>query len=563
MYSSQVNNSRELPNSINRTMIRFLYFILVTTLPVITALAQDETGKEENTTSEELGYSLNSPNQTVFTHLNYLQEDSYQPRIAGKVFYEGHLKGRDPEQLAIRLKQVFDAKGYYIDLEEVPGNPNYFDSLTQRSAYALIPNESRVTLRKIDGSWYYSKKTVDAVDELFKETFPFGTHRLVELAPGMGSGKILGLYVWQHLALLIIILVAFIIQRLLTFLFEGIIRRLLLRIGYGSVADEVILPIARPISYIVMVFFLIVSAPLLQLPVTLSRWVNIGLNAAWPVFITVFAYRLVDIVSLYLQKIADRTANTLDDMLVPLVRKALKAFVVAAGILFILKNLGQDITALIAGLSIGGLALALAAQDTIKNFFGSLMIFVDKPFQVGDWITSGDIDGTVEEVGFRSTRVRTFRNSLVYVPNGVIADRMIDNHGERQYRRFYTKLAVTYDSPPDLVELFVEGLRELVKNHPKTRKDYYEIHLNDFNNSSIDVMFYIFFNVPSWSEELAARHEIMLSIIRLAETLGINFAFPTQTLHVENFPGKPSLSSQYKSAAELKPAMESFLKDQR
>jgi MscS family membrane protein len=312
-----------------------------------------------------------------------------------------------------------------------------------------------------------------------------------------------------------------------------------------------------------MVFFLIVSAPLLQLPVTLSRWVNIGLNAAWPVFITVFAYRLVDIVSLYLQKIADKTENTLDDMLVPLVRKALKTFVIAAGILFILKNMGQDITALIAGLSIGGLALALAAQDTIKNFFGSLMIFVDKPFQVGDWITSGDIDGTVEEVGFRSTRVRTFRNSLVYVPNGVIADRMIDNHGERQYRRYYTKLAVTYDTPPDLIELFVEGLRDLVKNHPKTRKDYYEIHLNDFNNSSIDVMFYIFFDVPSWSEELAARHEIMLSIIRLAETLGINFAFPTQTLHVENFPGKPSLSSEYRSAAELKPAMESFLKGKK
>ena len=173
------------------------------------------------------------------------------------------------------------------------------------------------------------------------------------------------------------------------------------------------------------------------------------------------------------------------------------------------------------------------------------MIFIDKPFQIGDWITSGDIDGSVEEVGFRSTRIRTFRNSLMYVPNGKLADAMIDNHGLRVYRRYYTKLSITYDTPPPLIETFVEGLKEIVKTHPTTRKDYIEISFNEFGPSSLNIMFYMFFEVPTWSEELQGRHEINLEIMKLAEHLGINFAFPTQTLHIENMPGKPSLSPTY------------------
>ena len=261
-----------------------------------------------------------------------------------------------------------------------------------------------------------------------------------------------------------------------------------------------------------------------------------------------------------MDRLSDKTDNTLDDQLVPLVRKALRSFVVIIGALFILDNLDFNVTAFLAGLSIGGLAFALAAQDTIKNFFGSLMIFIDKPFQIGDWVTSGEIDGTVEEVGFRSTRIRTFRNSVTYVPNGKLADAVVDNHGLRQYRRFSTKLALTYDTPPHLVELFVEGLRKIVEQHPDTRKDYYEVHLNDLGAHSLDVMFYIFFAVPSWSEELKAKHEILLKVMKLADTLGVRFAFPTQTLHMESFPGHAGLMPGYgRSTEELRAEMNKLL----
>ncbi len=261
-----------------------------------------------------------------------------------------------------------------------------------------------------------------------------------------------------------------------------------------------------------------------------------------------------------MSKLAERTESTLDDQLVPLVRKILKTFVVIVGAIFILDNLEFDITGLIAGISIGGLAFALAAQDTIKNFFGSLMIFVDRPFQVGDWITSGDVDGTVEEVGFRSTRIRTFRNSLMYIPNGVITNQTIDNHGLRKYRRFFTHISLTYDTPPDLIQTFVDGLKKIVDLHPKTRKDFYEIHFNEMGASSLNVMFYIFFDVPTWSEELHARHEVLLSVVELAEELGVNFAFPTQTLHVETFPEKKGNSPEYTdSRPELRKKLEKYL----
>jgi MscS family membrane protein len=311
-----------------------------------------------------------------------------------------------------------------------------------------------------------------------------------------------------------------------------------------------------------VVLLLALLVPVLQLPVGSARYIDPLLRALLPLFGIIVFYKMADILALYLQKLASKTESTLDDQLVPLFRKTLKTFIVVIGALFILENLNVPILPLLTGLSIGGLAFALAAQDTIKNFFGSLMIFIDKPFQIGDWITSGPIDGTVEEVGFRSTRVRTFRNSVVYVPNGSLADSTIDNHGLRKYRRFYTQIAITYDTPADLIELFTEGLKKIVEKHPKTWKDFYEVHFNDMASSSLNIMFYVFFDVPTWSQELRARHEVLLEIVRLAEKLGINFAFPTQTLHIENMPGKPSLSPQYETRDELKKKLEGYFSKQ-
>ena len=179
------------------------------------------------------------------------------------------------------------------------------------------------------------------------------------------------------------------------------------------------------------------------------------------------------------------------------------------------------------------MAVALAAKDTIANFFGSVMIFVDRPFQIGDWVVVDGAEGIIEEVGFRSTRIRTFYNSVITLPNARFMEAKIDNYGARQYRRTFVTLNLTYDTTPEQMQAFVEGVRAIIVANPHTRKDYYEVHMSGFGAHSLDVMLYFFFAVDSWSMELRERHNVYLEIMRLAKDLGVEFAFPTQTLFVD------------------------------
>lgn len=464
--------------------------------------------------------------------------------------------------MAQKLKQILDGTGNYIQIEDVPKDPNHLDSTTNKNRYIPVGGFPNIYLEKQVDQWIYSERSAREIDIIHQEVYPFGIDKLLTLLPKAGTLKILGLHMWQHLGILILIFLSFLIHKIFTLIFERIIINFLQRSGYKDIAQKLVLPVARPISIFFVILLFVMLVPVLQLPAITSRYIILALKAALPLFGTIVFYRFVNILSYYLNKLALKTDSTLDDQLVPLIRKTLKAFVVVVGSLFILENLNVPIIPLLTGLSIGGLAFALAAQDTIKNFFGSLMIFIDKPFQIGDWITSEDVDGTVEEVGFRSTRIRSFRNSVFYIPNGKLADRTIDNHGLRRYRRFFTTLSLTYDTPPDVIQTFVDGLVKIVHSHPNTRKDFHQIYFNNMGESSLDVMFYIFFEVPDWSEELRVRHEVLMQIVRLADKLGVNFAFPTRTLHMENFPEKASLSPQYKSKNELKQDLDEFFADE-
>ncbi|MCA6079067.1 mechanosensitive ion channel family protein [Fulvivirga sedimenti] len=525
---------------------KYLFVSILLLMPVVSS-AQDSV-------------NLTSPYFTVYTHLDNLQEDNYFPEVAARTLHPSIQDDR--QELAIKLKQVLDGSGIIIDMDELPRNQDYYDSASSKYRYYLTDKYPDLYLEKSGDKWYYSEKSVRKITSWHKEVFPFGIDRLLNVLPKIGTRSFLGLHIWQLVGILLLIISAFILHLVFSFLFERLIYQVLVRFGYKELAHNVVMPIAKPISFLVIFPLLILFVPVLQLPIILNKYVILILRAVWPIFAIVFFYRLVDVISMYFSRLAERTESTLDDQLVPLLRKVLKTFVVIVGGIFILDNLEFDITGLLAGISIGGLAFALAAQDTIKNFFGSLMIFVDRPFQVGDWITSGDVDGTVEEVGFRSTRIRTFRDSLMYIPNGLITNQTIDNHGLRKYRRFMTRISVTYDTPPDLIEVFVEGLKKLVDQHPETRKDYYQIHFNDMGASSLDILFYIFFDVPTWTDELRGRHEILLSVVRLADELGINFAFPTQTLHVETFPEKLGNSPRYgNSKEELRKKLDDFFRE--
>lgn len=503
---------------------------------------------------------LFSPYQTISTHINNLQVDHYYPEIAAKSFNPKLVNEKDAKDLAIQLMQIYKGGGLVFSIDDVSSSPDYVDSLSGRSRYIVSSKYPQIYLEKDGQYWYYSKETIENISKIHEEVYPFGVDKLLELLPKMGTNNYFGLQLWQFVGILLIIVISLIFHKVFTLIIEKIIISFMIKRGYQKVADSYMGPIARPLSILIIFPILLLLIPVLQLPIKVTTYILIALKALWPVFATIVCYRIVDILGVYMMKLADRTESTLDDQLVPLVRKALKIFVIIVGVLAILANLDIDILPLLTGLSIGGLAFALAAQDTLKNFFGSIMIFVDKPFQIGDWITSGDIDGTVEEVGFRATRVRTFRNSVTYVPNGIIADKTVDNHGLRKYRRFTTQISINYDTPAAVVNVFVEGLRGVVEKHPHTWKENYHVYLNDLANSSLNIMFYIFFEVPTWGEELRCRHEILIEIIQLAESLGVHFAFPTRTLHMETFPEKKGNSPDYeKNPSLLKKQLQSFL----
>jgi MscS family membrane protein len=246
------------------------------------------------------------------------------------------------------------------------------------------------------------------------------------------------------------------------------------------------------------------------------------------------------------------TDTKVDDILVPMVSRALKIVTIAFGLLFVAQNLNIDITSLLAGLGLGGLAFALAAKDTVANLFGSLTVLIDRPFQIGDWVVIGSHEGTVEEIGFRSTRIRTFYNSKITVPNSNLVNVPVDNLGARRFRRVKCMISIEYDTLPEKIEAFCEGIRELIRRHPYTRKDYYMVYFNEFADSSLNILLYAFHITPDWATELRERHRLFVDIVRLAKQLEIGFAFPTRTLHVASVPpSSPQTGPDAPSKAEV------------
>jgi MscS family membrane protein len=345
---------------------------------------------------------------------------------------------------------------------------------------------------------------------------------------------------WQWVGLFATIIAGMAVSRLVSFLLVLVLRRWFRR-QHMSLSGRLEKDFVRPIRIALMAWVWLLALSPLGLPADTLYYLRVAaytVSAAGGVWAV---YRLIDIVGQFLTERAARTQNKFDDILVPLTTRSLKIFVVMFGVLFVAEVAGFNSTKVLAGLGLGGLAFALAAKDTVANVFGSLTILLDRPFQIGDWVIVGNAEGSVESVGIRSTRIRTFYNSLITVPNSEIINATIDNMGARRYRRIKTMIAVTYDTPPEKIEAFCEGIRELIRKHPYTRKDYYHVWLNQFDAASLNILLYCFHETPEWGTELRERHRLFLDIIRLAQRLGVEFAFPTQTLYMrQNTPGANS-----------------------
>ena len=485
-------------------------------------------------TAEAPEVTLATPYNTVYTHLYYLQANSYQPDQASKSIY-GVQDSARAAQIAIQIKQILDGRGLFVYTNLLPQDSNYVDSTSQNAFYTLFPKElPEVYLEKIDDQWYYSPNTIDQVPRLHKEVYPFGTDRLLNILPRMGQSKLFGLAIWQYLAALILLVLGMIVYQLLSLGLNPIVRRFTRSRLYPDLIDAALIwKLARLISILIVVRLIHLLLPVLQLPVGIVRFFVIVLGGLTIVLIILIALRILDIVMTYAVSITSKTESKLDEQLMPIVKRTIQFIIILGGVAQILYMLEVNVTALIAGISIGGLALALAAQDTVKNLIGSAMIFVDRPFQIGDYIDGGSVSGTVKEVGFRTTRLSQIDSSVMAVPNGTIANLAITNLGVREHRMFQTMLGITYDTKPDVIEKFVKELRTIILTHPLTNKENYYVHVSDLGDSAIKIMFRAYIKVDQYAVELETKEELILMILRLAEEMGVSFAFPSTSIYLE------------------------------
>jgi MscS family membrane protein len=254
-----------------------------------------------------------------------------------------------------------------------------------------------------------------------------------------------------------------------------------------------------------------------------------------------FLYRLLDVLEYQLTRFVMRDDNEFDMNFVQMVRIVARTLVIIFGVIYLLKAAtGKPMTTLLAGLGIGGLAVALAAQDTLKNLFGSFMLMIDKPFGVGDWVLVEGTDGRVEEIGFRCTRIRNFWGHLLSIPNEKMAAITIENVQRRPYIRRWLNVTITYDTPPDKVARAVEIIKEILKNKPDLDPlNPPKVVFNDFNDASLNILVVYWFGHNDYWKSIEFNEAVNFEILRTFNEEGIEFAFPTTTTYLAHDDRRP------------------------
>jgi len=425
-------------------------------------------------------------------------------------------------------------------------------ALAQQEARALAEGHEIALVRAEDGRWVFSAATVDGSEELFRKvgrlpprwgeqstdlTLPLQIERWVSvhlesvLPDRFVWAHLAGIPAWKWLLLLGVIFAGFLADLLAWLLLRGVWWLFFARRGVEA-DPKVVRRAVRPFALLAAALVWHAGQSLLGLPRIPEVVIRVAVLAVLTLASVWAAFRVVDLLGDVLARKAARTSTRVDDLLLPLARKSAKVLIAVFGVVYIANAMDYEILPLLTGLGIGGLAVAFAAKDTIENFFGSIAVIADRPFEVGDWVKVGEVEGTVELLGLRSTRIRTFYDSIVSVPNATLVRATVDNYGRRRFRRFTTHVGLTYDTPPAGVEAFCEGVRDIIRQHPYTRKDYFHVYLHRFGPHSIDVLVYMFHACPDWATELRERERFLLDVMRLAQSLGVRFAYPTQTLHL-------------------------------
>lgn len=339
------------------------------------------------------------------------------------------------------------------------------------------------------------------------------------------------------------LLVGFIFLRFLAHRVSDLLFRLVSKATNAINKDALYNLIGAPLRWFIMLMVLFVCTSHLEYP---AEW-NLAPRSEWGVKMVVYRtyllflcvvitwilMRMASFIGIILVARAELTESKADDQIIPFMVEMVKIIIVVIAIFAILGTVFKvDIAALIAGLGVGGLALALAAKESLENLLASFMIFFDKPFTVGDLVSINGNVGTVDKIGFRSTRLRTLEKSYLTIPNLLMVNNVLDNLSLRTFRRASFNIGLLYSTTQEQLHAVVNDIQKLVDEHPNTNQDG-EIHFVEFGASSLDIMVLYFVDTMDWSVYLRIKEEINFKIIAIVKNHGTDFAFPTQTIHLE------------------------------
>ena len=345
------------------------------------------------------------------------------------------------------------------------------------------------------------------------------------------QAPVAGIPLWQYLASLIYIFLAFYISKALDIFIAGRVKRWAERTT--TKFDDLLVQLLRgPVKIISFVVLLHIGMKVYSWPDVLAEVFSKSSKIIVAISIAYVLLKAMDlVVSLWYQRTTTPENEQFGKELLPLIGKSLKLFIVIVVALVTSQNLGFDVTGLIASLSIGGLAVGLAAQDTLANLFGAVAVLVDKPFKVGDRIQLDAVDGTVETIGFRSTRVRNLDGHLVTVPNKTMGNATIVNITARPNIKTVMNIGITYDTSTRDVDAAIKIIEEVYRQHENTSDLI--VSFNRFESSSLNILVVHWWGNTDYKAYLAGLQQMNLRLKERFDQVGIEFAFPTQTLYLK------------------------------
>ena len=485
-----------------------------------------------------------NPQSSIQNLIEQLQADHWYPQKAATCFegFEGSAEEREESiRAAKQLKQTLDARGMLLVFDDYSDDSNFTDEKTKKQTLIIHPKLPQVLLTKKGENWIVPKRSYYVIAHNYNQTFSSTASQVLnQLPPGFQYPVIFHIKIWQIVYFLLLLLTSWLVGRIID---KIIINRLLVYAKNNNLemTSQKLLLVRKPILWMCAGLILLYGTPNLMLSVGLSRGIIWICKFIVTLSAVLLISRLVNSLAEVMMSRAAKTESKLDDQLIPLLRRVGQFLLWSVGGLFLLQNYGVDVTSLITLGSLATVGIALASKDALENLFGSIVAFVDQPFQIGDWvIIDNSIEGVVEEVGFRSTRIRAFTNSLITVPNAKITRCTVNNFGKRNMRRFKCMIGLRYDTPVEKMEEYLQEVRNLLSENPAIVQDGIFVYLNKMSASSLDIMVYTFFQVPDWRAELAEKEKLFLSFMRTAQRVGVGFAFPTQTIEIEQFPQQNS-----------------------